>query len=285
MVTFTVHRRYGIDLQARIDVLEDLLALTKRHPGEAKFRVALESPVLGGGLLSGVQIIDFPNDGVKDDWGLRSDIQTFGDIVSITPQTCLCGATSIASKSRYAFRPSEWSNKLLFELCEMKMFDCKKCGINWVVNLNCGLMDRGIEQWTKEEWHEEVAALWSNSMHYWGRGHEVQEYAEPSLTESEAERLFIAITNIPSGSHLYPQVLVDLGGNKARFVDFVLCDAASGTPQMAFEIDGNTHAPNMIADALRDKEITDALGCPVKHIDAADIYKNARRVKGRNSRA
>jgi hypothetical protein len=267
-------------MRARIDVLENLLAWIKEHPGKTKFRVALESPAHGDGLCSGVQIIDFPNDGVEDDWHLRSDLEctTFGGIVSVTPMTCLCGATSATSKSRYAFRPRECGKKMLFDLCEMKMFDCKKCGINWVINLDCGSMSRGIEQWTKEEWHEEATALWSNSMGYWNRSREVKESEELSLMESEAERLFIAITKIPHGSHLYPQVLIDLGGNKARFADFVLCDAASGTPQMAFEIDGNTHAPNMIADALRDKEIADALGCPVKHIDAADVYKNARRL-------
>lgn len=95
---------------------------------------------------------------------------------------------------------------------------------------------------------------------------------------TEAEELFLKTQTIPNGHALLPQFFISNSPEHARFVDFVLFRKEDCVPVMAFEIDGKTHAPNMINDALRDKEITDALGCSVKHIDAADIYKNARRL-------
>ena len=104
---------------------------------------------------------------------------------------------------------------------------------------------------------------------------------EPIISQSvmtEAEQLFFQTQDVPYGHELLPQFMVASSRDHVRFADFVLFRIEDCVPVMVFEIDGKTHAPNMINDAMRDKEISDILGCPVKHIDAADVYKNAARL-------
>ena len=106
-------------------------------------------------------------------------------------------------------------------------------------------------------------------------------WGEPIISQSvmtEPERLFFQTQHVPYGHELLPQFMVASSRDHVRFADFVLFRIEDCAPVIVFEIDGNTHAPNMINDAMRDKEISEILGCQVKHIDAAEVYKNAKRL-------
>ena len=91
------------------------------------------------------------------------------------------------------------------------------------------------------------------------------------FTLTYAERRFLEKEEIPTRCLLLPQYAVLVNQwrtqrNEWRFVDFVLVGKDDLAPIVAFEIDGATHQHRMVFDALRDKEISEQLDCPIVHV-------------------